>query len=99
MRTYSTLHRVTAGKFSHTNISITANVRTTNSEDAVWTQQNGSYGALNMYYVEDQDITQGIIAFLNLAVVSSLPTLKRTPVLTLPACFLLCEGLHRFGYE
>ena len=50
----------------------TANVRTLNSEDRPWSQQNGSYGALNLYYVEDQDITQGIIAFANLGVVSSL---------------------------
>jgi hypothetical protein len=75
-------------------ILFTANARTLNSEDRPWSQQNGSYGAFNLYYVEDEDITQGIIAFLNLAVVCSFPTLEIA--LTDGFLLLLREGLDFF---
>ena len=49
---------------------VPAVVRTTNENDHVWTQQNGSYSAWNLFYVVPGDITQGVIGYLNLAVVS-----------------------------
>ncbi|KAF8299301.1 aromatic compound dioxygenase [Clavulina sp. PMI_390] len=42
--------------------------RTTNDQDRPWTQQNGKYGAWNLYYVVNGDITKGIIGFQTLAV-------------------------------
>lgn len=47
----------------------TANARTTNDNDRPWTQQNGPYAAWNLYYVDEGDITQGFIGYLNLAIV------------------------------
>ncbi|KAF8317992.1 aromatic compound dioxygenase [Clavulina sp. PMI_390] len=51
--------------------SLDTNARTTNDEDRPWSQQNGSYGAWNLYYVAEEDITQGIIGFQTLAVDST----------------------------
>jgi len=72
----------------------TANVRTLNSEDRPWSQQNGSHSAFNLYYVEDEDITQGIIAFLNLAVVCSFSTLEiaHTILLTVFSYFFVKDS-------
>ncbi|KAF8307285.1 aromatic compound dioxygenase [Clavulina sp. PMI_390] len=51
--------------------TLDTNARTTNDEDRPWTQQNGTYGAWNLYYVVDEDITQGIIGFQTLAIDST----------------------------
>lgn len=48
---------------------LAANVRTTNDEDRPWSQENGTYAAWNLYYVNESDITQGLLGFVNLAVV------------------------------
>ena len=59
-----------------------ANLRTTNDEDRPWTQQNGTYSAWNLYYVVEGDVTQGLIGYLNLGVVSPLPVASTGLALT-----------------
>ena len=70
----------------HADLGAIANVRTTNDEDRPWTQQNGAYSAWNLYYVVEGDVTQGLIGYLNLGVVSPLPVASTSLMLTHALC-------------
>jgi hypothetical protein len=66
----------------YADVGAVANLRTTNDEDRPWSQQNGTYSAWNLYYVVEGDVTQGLIGYLNLGVVSPLPVSSASLMLT-----------------